>query len=165
MNINTGTTVTLASGTSITVGSDVTGAGTLTTGGSTRTINFGGNWSHNGTSSGAGLLVVANGTGTQTISAVISSGPGSLTVNKTSGSVVLGLGITVANFILTAGTFDPSNYLFTISTAATYTTGTLRVGAGTWAGNYSSAITEPASGTIEYYASGAQTINNVAYAR
>ncbi len=53
-------------------------------------------------------------------------------------------------------------YLLTAGTR-TFTAGTLRVGGATWANNFSGAITEPAAGTIEYYANIAQTVNGVSY--
>jgi hypothetical protein len=85
-----------------------------------------------------------------------------LVINKTGGSVILGNALNVAAFTNTAGTFDPSTYLLTAGTR-TFTAGTLRVGGATWASNYSGAITQPAAGTIEYYANTAQTVNNITY--
>jgi len=73
-----------------------------------------------------------------------------LTINKGGGSVTLGNAITVLTYTHTAGTFDASTYLLT-ATNNTLTAGTLRVGATTWAGNYSFTPTPPAGFTIEYY--------------
>ena len=162
-------TLTMSSGDTLTVNGDVSGAGTWTTGttGNTiRTISLTGNWSFNGTTSGSkDISATFTGTNAQTLSGKIQNGGtgnSTLTINKTGGSVTLGNALTVDTFTFTAGTFDASTYLLT-ATTRTFTAGTLRVGAATWAGNYSGAITEPAAGIIEYYAAGAQTVNDVAY--
>jgi hypothetical protein len=163
-------TLTMAAGNTLTVDGNVSGGGVWAVGTTTtsnRTISLTGNWSFNGTATGS-KAAVANFTGTnaQTLSGTIpkpstSGGTATLVVNKTAGSVTLGSTMTVDVFTNTAGTFDPATYLLTAATTRTFTAGTLRVGATTWAGNYSGTITEPAAGIIEYYAAGNQTVNNV----
>jgi hypothetical protein len=167
VDVATGSTLSVsASANTLTVSGNFTGSGTLAnTGSAARVYNVGGDWTFSGTSTGA-LSLTLNGTGNQTLSGVISTATANtpaLTINKASGSVILGSAITLgttSTFTLTAGTFDPSTFLLTAVTP-TFTAGTLRVGATTWAGNYSFAVTEPAVGSIEYYAAGAQTVNNV----
>ena len=154
-------------GGSFTVNGNVSGAGTITAGATPRVFNVTGNWTFSGTiTAGDEIQVVMNGTGNQTISGVISNGadPGVLTINKTTGTVTLGSNINTGGgtFTLTAGTFDPATFLLT-ATTRNFTAGTLRVGAATFAGNYSGAITQPAAGIIEYYAAGAQTVNAITY--
>jgi hypothetical protein len=149
LTINSGATLSMASGNVLTVNGDVSGTGTWTTGGGTRTISLTGNWSFSGTSTGNGATVVFTGSGNQTLSGRITTGNGALTINKSGGSVTLGNAITVGTFTMTAGTFDAGTYLLT--TTATLTAGTLRVGTATWAGNYSFTPTPPAGFTIEYY--------------
>ena len=152
----------MANGNVLTVGGNVSGAGTWTTGGGARTISLTGNWSFNGTSTGNGANATFTGTNAQTLSGKITTGTGTLINNKTGGSLTLGSAITIGTFTNTAGTFDASTYLLT-ATTPTFTAGTLRVGGATWASNYSFAVAEPAAGIIEYYAAGAQTVNDVAY--
>ncbi|MEI7751437.1 MAG: hypothetical protein WCJ71_05020, partial [Candidatus Omnitrophota bacterium] len=167
LTINSGATLSMANGDVLTVNGNVSGAGTITAGATGRTLNVTGNWTFSGTiTAGDAITLNMTGTGAQTLSGVICNGTTSsnLTINKASGTVTLGSAITIAGgtFTLTAGTFDPSTYLLTAG-SGTFTAGTLRVGATTWAGNYSFAVTEPAGGTIEYYAAGPQTVNNVNY--
>ncbi len=159
----------MASGNILTVNGDVSGNGICATGitGTTiRTISLTGNWSFNGTTSGSrNIGATFTGTNIQTLSGYIQNGGtgnSTLTINKTGGSLTLGNAITVNTFTNTLGTFDPSTYLLT-ATTPTLTAGTLRVGGATWASNYSVAITEPAAGTIEYYAAGDQTIKDISY--
>ncbi len=150
----------------VNVNGNVSGAGTITAGGAAgRVLNVTGNWSFNGTvTAGNGITLNLTGTGAQALSGVMSNGvtASSLVINKISGTVTLGsnLNITAGSFTMTAGTFDPATFLLT-ATTPTFTAGTLRVGASNWAGNYSFAVAEPAAGTIEYYANGSQTVNNV----
>jgi hypothetical protein len=136
--------------TSITINGAIGVAGTLT-----NTATF---------SSGnfvlAGSTFTFNGTGAQNVTSLNNVTYPTLTINKTSGIATLGSILTATTFNMTAGTFDASTYLLT-ATTPTFTAGTLRVGTTTWANNYSFAVTEPAAGTIEYYAAGAQTVNNV----
>ncbi|MEK7353700.1 MAG: hypothetical protein AABZ77_04235, partial [Chloroflexota bacterium] len=103
-----------------------------------------------------------NGTGAQTIISLNSVTYPALTINKASGVATLGSAVTATAFTLTTGTFDAATFLLTFTTP-TFTAGTLRVGGATWATNYSGAITQPAGGTIEYYAAGAQTVNAITY--
>ena len=169
LTINTGTTVTWPNPFAGVISGNVSGAGTITAGGTARAVSVGGNWTFNGTCTSS-LAVTLNGTGAQTLSGVINqtgATNGSLIINKLRGTVTLGsnmtiVGTTASTFILTAGTFDPAIYKLT-ATTPTFTAGTLKVGGANWAANYSVAITEPLAGTIEYYASGAQTVNPVAY--
>jgi len=166
-------TMTNGNGGSTTVNGNVSGTGTLTTGTTARVFNVTGDWTFNGTvSAGDGISLTMNGTGNQLLSGIIceaTANNGALIINKTSGTVTLGSNINVVGstssvFTLTAGTFDAATFLLT-ATTRTFTAGTIRVGATTWAGNFSGAITEPAGGTIEYYRSGsAQTVNPVVYA-
>jgi hypothetical protein len=157
-----------SNGGSFTINGNVSGTtGTITAGTTQRIFNVTGNWTFSGSiTNGDDISLNMNGTGTQLLSGIISNGtnPAILIINNASGIVTLGSAITTGGgaFTLTAGTFDPATYLLT-STNWTFTAGTLRVGATTWAGNYSGAITEPAGGTIEYNAGGAQTVNDVAY--
>ena len=160
-------TSTNGSGGSFTINGNVSGTGTITAGGTPSVFNVTGDWTFNGTvTTKDAISVTMNGTGDQTLSGKIANaGPaGALIVNKTSGIVTLGSAISTGGgaFTLTAGTFDPSTFLLTAATR-TFTAGTLRVGGATWASNYSGAITEPVGGTIEYYALGNQTVNNVNY--
>lgn len=156
-------TLSMANGNILTVNGDVSGDGTWTAASSTRNISLTGNWSFNAaaTSSGTATFTGAN---TQTLTGRLSSvnNTATLVINKTGGSVILGNTLNVTRITNTAGIFDPSTFLLT-ATTRTFTAGTLRVGAATWADNYSGAITQPAAGIIEYYAAGVQTINDVAY--
>jgi hypothetical protein len=165
-------TSTNSNGNSFTVNGSVSGTGTITAGGTPRIFNVTGDWTFNGAvTNGDAISVTMNGTGNQTLSGVIANAgtAGALIVNKTSGIVTLGSNITTGStsggaFTLTAGTFDPATYIITFNaTSSNFYAGTLRVGAATWSNNYSAAISEPAGGTIEYYASGNQTVNNVNY--
>ncbi|MGA2625117.1 MAG: T9SS type A sorting domain-containing protein [Bacteroidota bacterium] len=150
---------TCSSGTngSFTVNGNVSGAGALTTGSVARVFYVTGHWTFNGTSTGSVKLTM-NGTGTQVLSGVINSGAaavGALIINKASGTVTLGSNITVTGsdtsmFTLKAGTFDATTHLLT-ATKDTLIAGTLRVGAATWAANYSFSPIPPAGVTIEYY--------------
>ncbi len=132
----------------------------------THVLNIGGNFTNNGTFTslnGSGSITT-NFTGavTQTIGGSTSTTFNRLVVNGASSVTTLGINTIATTFILTTGTFDPSTFLLTAATRR-FTAGTLRVGAATWASNYSFAVTEPAAGIIEYYAAGAQTVNNVIY--
>jgi hypothetical protein len=110
----------------------------------------------------AGSTFTFNGTGAQTVISLNNVTYPILTINKASGTATLGSAVTATTFNITAGTFDPSTYKLT-ATTPTFTSGTLRVGAATWGGNYSFAVAEPILGTIEYYATSDQTVNPVAY--
>ncbi len=153
----TGTLTKGQSSPGVTVNGNVSGAGTITTGGTARFFIVTGNWTFSGTSS-TSVSLTLNGTGAQTLSGVINqtgATNGALIINKTSGTVTLGSNITVfgstaSTFTMTAGTFDASTFLLT-ATTPTLTAGTLRVGAATWATNYSFTPTPPAGFTIEYY--------------
>ena len=107
-----------------------------------------------------GSTFTFNGTGAQTVISLNNVIYPTLTINKASGTATLGSAVAATAFNMTAGIFDPGIYALT-ATTPTFTAGTLRVGTVTWAGNYSFAVAEPALGTIEYYAAGAQTVNNV----
>jgi Secretion system C-terminal sorting domain len=156
-------TLSMAAGNVLTVNGNVSGAGTWTAANATRNISLTGNWSLNAAATSSGTATFT-GTNAQTLTGRLSSvnNTATLVINKTGGSVTLGNALNVAAFTNTAGTFDPSTYLLTAGTR-TFTAGTLRVGGATWAGNYSGAITQPAAGTIEYYANTVQTVNNIAY--
>ncbi|MBF4494815.1 hypothetical protein IR010_19910, partial [Flavobacterium sp. MR2016-29] len=142
----------MSTGDVLTVNGNVSGTGRWITGGGVMTISLTGNWSFNGTSSGSGATVIFNGTGNQTLTGNISSSDiGTLVVNKTSGSVIMGNLIKIATFTNTAGIFDASTYLLTVSGTTTLTAGTLRAGALTWGGNYSFTQNPPVGFTIDYY--------------
>jgi hypothetical protein len=151
----------------LTVNGDVSGTGTLTAENTTRGISLTGNWSFNGTSTGAGTVTFTGGND-QTLSGTIMTGNGALTINKTAGSVVLGNAITMGAasvFKVKAGTFDAGEYLLTAG-SGTLTAGTIRVGAADWGTNYSFTPTPAAGFTIEYYGanptiSGAITYQNL----
>ena len=104
-----------------------------------------------------------NGSGTQTITGTSTGNTfGHLVVNKSGGTLSMANAIKIAgNFTMTAGTFDPGTYALTIAgTFTSFAGGTIRVGASTFAGNYTKNPT-PSSGTyVDYYASGAQTVSN-----
>ncbi len=124
-------------------------------------ISLGGNYTFSGTlSSTTRLRLTLNGTIDQTVNGTNTFS--SLIVDKVSGVASIGKATSATTFTLTNGIFDPASFLLT-STTGNFTAGTLRVGAATWGGNYSIAITEPLAGTIEYDANGAQTVNNVSY--
>ena len=156
-------------GGSFTINGNVSGTGTISAGNIARVFNVTKNWTFSGTvTSRSNIALMLNGTGDQTLSGTISQTGSSqactLTINKSSGSVILESNVTTAGrFTLTAGTFDASTFLFTVSGTRTFTAGTMRVGATTWAGNYSFIITEPAAGNIEYYRAGDQTVNAVSH--
>lgn len=93
----------------LTVTGSVSGDGTWTTGDNPRTIYFTGNWSFNGTSHGNGAIAVANGTGAQSISGIISDGDGTLTINKSSGAATLTSTLTIYTLNLTSGILNTSS--------------------------------------------------------
>ena len=157
-------TLSMAANNVLTVNGDVSGTGTWTAADNTRNITLTGNWSLNAAASSSGTATFT-GTNIQTLTGRLSSvnNTATLVINKPlGGSVTIGNAINVSAFTNTAGTFDPSTFLIT-ATTRTFTAGTLRVGAATWAANYSGAIVQPAAGTIEYDALGAQTVNDIAY--
>jgi hypothetical protein len=93
----------------LTVTGSISGNGTWTTGSNPRTIYFTGNWSFNGTSDGDGATAVANGTGAQNISGIVSNGEGTLTINKTSGAATLTSTFTIYTLNLTSGILNTSS--------------------------------------------------------
>ncbi|MCC9072596.1 GEVED domain-containing protein [Flavobacterium sp. F-65] len=146
-------TLSMANGNILTVNGNVSGNGSwITTGGGSQTISLTGNWSFTGTSAGTGAIALFTGTASQTLTGRISSAnSGTLRINKTGGSAILGNALTVATFTNTSGIFDASTYLLT-ATTNTLTAGTLRVGAANWGTNYSfTPTTPPANFTIDYY--------------
>ena len=104
-------------------------------------------------------------TGGQT---VVSGTYGNLTLSNSSGTQTLGGAITLTSngtLNVSSGTFDPSTYLITGSGTNTLSVSngaTIRVGASTFAGNYSSGFTTKtlsSGSTVDYFSSGAQTID------
>jgi len=128
----------------------------------------------------SGILFTKNGTFNAGGSTFNISGNSDATINSGSptfynltssgtGTKTLGAAITLASsgtLNVSAGTFDPTTYLVTGSGTNTLTVAngaTLRVGASTFAGNYSVGFTTKtfATGsTVDYFSSGAQTIDN-----
>ena len=102
-----------------------------------------------------GNTVEYNGSGAQT---VVAGTYTTLEINNSGGTVSLGGSVTTTAFSMVAGTFDPTASYSLTATTPTLTAGTLRVGATTWAGNYSFTPTPPAGFTIEYY-NNSPTIN------
>ncbi|MEI6849452.1 MAG: choice-of-anchor tandem repeat GloVer-containing protein, partial [archaeon] len=145
-------------------------AGTLTsTGNASYTLN--------GTS---GTLFTLSGTFTQGTSTINLSGNGDATINSgsptfynltSSGSGIksVGAAITVASsgtLAISAGTFAPTTYLITASGTNTLSVAngaTIRVGASTFAGNYSAGfttVTLTSGSTVDYYLNGTQTVSS-----
>jgi gliding motility-associated-like protein len=143
-------TLTMYNNNFLTVNGDVSGNGTWVTGNTTRTISLTGNWTFNGTSAGNGATVEFRGNNNQTLSGKITTGTGTITIDKSGNSVTLGSAISIGRFILTNGTFDAAAYLLTASTP-TLISGTLRVGLPSWSSNYSFTPSPLAGFTIEYY--------------
>jgi hypothetical protein len=142
----------------LTVNGAVSGNGTWTTGVSTTTISLTGNWTFNGTSVGNNATAVFTGSGNQSLSGIITTGTGALTITKTGGTVTMGSEIKMTGpFTLNSGTFDPGTNKLS-SASGTINGGTLRVGTATWGGNYLFSPAVAAGATIEYYAS-SPTIN------
>jgi hypothetical protein len=146
-----------------TVAGNFSGTGYIGYNGVTNVINVGGDWSFNG-SSVYPINAIFNGTGSQTLTGVISTNNSTriITVNKASGTLTLGANFSLTSFVMTQGTFDPASYKIT-SNGSTFTAGTLRVVSSQWSNNYSFTPTIPSGFTIEY-SGGAQTIaNNITY--
>lgn len=105
-----------------------------------------------------------NGTGHQTIISASTGANrtfGHLVINNPSDTVTMNNAIGIAgNFTMTDGTFNPQTHLLTIvGTFNSFAGGTIRVGAATFAGNYSKNPT-PSPGTlVDYYALGNQTVS------
>ena len=94
-------------------------SGSLTAPGSSGTFNVTGNWSlTGGTFTHNSGTVTFNGTGAQSIGGSANTTFNGLTINKTPGTVTLGINTTATSFILTAGTFDASTYYSSHNTDA-----------------------------------------------
>jgi hypothetical protein len=170
LSILSGDTLTANSASSETISAEVlTNAGTITCT-SSPTITLSGT---------SGTLFTNTGTFTQATSTVTLSGDGNATITSNSptfynltssgtGVKTLGAGITIASsgtLTVSAGTFDPSTFLVTGSgtnTLAVSSGATIRVGASTFAGSYSSGfgtITLNAASTTDYNLGGTQTVS------
>ena len=112
---------------------------------------------------GGTSTTVMSGTGTEVLSTV----PIAFDNLTSSGTVTLGANITTGasdTFLVSAGTFAPSTYSVTGSTASTLSVSpgaTLDVQASTYAGNYSGYVTTTLSSgsTVDYNAAGSQTVD------
>lgn len=156
-------TLSIGSGNIVTVDGGIGGTGAFAGNNTNRQIVLTGDWTFNPASTPTlAHTITFNGTSNQLITGKMSTGA-RLIFNKPNGSsIVLGNAISVSRFTLTAGVLDVGTHLLTAATR-TFTTGRIRLAGANWNSNFSGAITQPASGTIEYYALGNQTINNVNY--
>ncbi|MBI4645820.1 MAG: hypothetical protein HY738_04250, partial [Bacteroidia bacterium] len=109
-------------------------AGTLNT--ATSNMTVGGSWTNNSTFTPGSNTVTFNGTGTQTITKTEGETFNNLTINKTSGTVILAYNINVNNTLtMTQGNIDCQSYTLTLGTGLG-STGTLTYTAGTIIGNF-----------------------------
>lgn len=156
-------TLSIGSGNIVTINGGIGGTGAFAGNNTNRYIILTGNWTFNPASTPTlAHTITFNGTNNQTITGKLSTGA-RLIFNKPNGSsIILGNPISVNRFTLTAGVLDVGAHLLTAGTR-TFTAGKIRLAGANWSSNFSGAITQPASGTIEYYASGNQTVNNVNY--
>lgn len=130
----------------------------------TSIVRISGDFTNNNTSlaNTTNATFTFNGSGAQNIIGTSTSNTfGHLVVDKSGGTVTMANAISIAgDFTMTAGTFDPLNYLLNISVNFTsFTGGTIKVGASTFTGNYSKNPTPSLGTTINYYRTGAQTVN------
>ena len=130
-------TLSMNNGDVCTVDGAVGGAGTWSNGGGgTKTIQLTGDYAFSGTSAGNGVVVILSGAGSQTLSGTISTGTGSLTINKSSGDVVLGGNVMVnGTLTLTQGNITTGSNTLTLGSAATKR-GTLSRTSGTIIGKF-----------------------------
>ena len=187
--VGTGTNLTTAGNQTLSVAGITDVTGTLTLGGTSAktftgnvTINTGGaitesavaNYSFAGdlTINGTGTYTSSTGTHTfnnatadQTIGGTASTQTiNAIVINKaTSGSVILSHDLNTTTFTNTSGTFNPATYLLTASTSITLNGGTMRVGATTWAGNYSVTTAPAGTSTVEYYNASATINGTITY--
>ena len=130
-----------------------------------RNISLTGNYTFNGTSGNSGQNITFNGTGNQILLGVISTGTagtGVVTINKTSGQVLLGGNMVLNNqgLTVTSGVFNPNGYLLTTSILNIGASGTLLVDAATFAVNYSvTTLNAPAAGSTITYTNNNPAIN------
>jgi hypothetical protein len=114
---------------------------------------------------GTNATFTFNGIGDQTITSAstgINNTLGHLIVDKPSGTLSLASALNLAgNFSVSAGSVDPGANLLTIAgTFSSFSSGKIKVGASTLAGNYSKNPSPSAGTTVEYYASGSQTVSS-----
>jgi filamentous hemagglutinin family protein len=125
-------------------------------------INITGNWLNQGVFTHDNRTVTFNGIGAQSIR---SNGANfyNVVVNGAGAIVTLLDAFTVArDLTVTQGTFDPVGFLAAITNNFTVgAAGTIRVGAATYAGNYSKPPTTITAGsTVAYNLNGAQTVSS-----
>ena len=158
------TTLSGTGGDDLTAGKVVLTGGTLNDNG--RTINVTGTGSGVWDKNGAATFT-ASGTTVFTGAApqISSSNFSTFQINVGSGNTATATGaLSIANFTLTSGRFDPGSFAHTISTNLTLNTGSvLLVKTATYAGNYSRTPDVVSTGsTVEYTATGS-TVANIAY--
>lgn len=119
----------------ITINGNISGSGTMIAGSNNKTITLTGNWSFNGTSNIQNIFVTFNGTGDQTLSGVITSGIGTLTIDKQSGSITMNSDITITNITLTRGNIITGTKTLTLGNGIS-NLGTLSRTSGTIIGKF-----------------------------
>jgi hypothetical protein len=164
LTLSASTSGILSLGASLGVTGDVTINSGATLKANSYGISVGGNWSNSGAFTAGTSTVTLNGTGSQTISTTTFN---NLTINKSSGTASSSGNLTLSgNLAVSSGTLDLVSYTANGSGSGTFSLSsgtTLRLsGSNNFPTSYSTYSLNSTS-TVEYYGTGTQTINTVAY--